>query len=81
MKNNITFSDLIELKQDLREKYTYRLNLAFRIKEWQRDTRNGKFSQTPARVDEKLKYLNDNLRFVNKQIKRLEDTLNTAKLI
>ena len=81
MKNNIIFSDLIEVKQNLREKYMERLNLVFKYKEYERDSREGKYAQTPAREDEIFNYLKDNLRFVNRQIEKLEDTLNNSKLI
>lgn len=81
MKNNIIFSDLIEIRQNLREKYSERLNLVFKLKEYERDSRKGVYAQTPAREDEIFNYLKDNLRFVNAQIDSLENTLNNAKLI
>ena len=81
MKNNITFADLMEIKQDLREKYMERLNLIFRAREHERDVRNGKFAQAPAREREKFNFLKDNLGFVNEQIGKLENTLNNSILI
>ena len=81
MKNNITFAGLMEVKQNLREKYSERLNLVFKLKEYERDARKGEFAQTLASEREMFNYLKYNLRFVNKQIKRLEDMLNNSKLI
>ena len=55
MKNNIIFSDLLEVKQNLREKYMERLNLVFKYKEYERDSREGKYTQTPAREQDKIR--------------------------
>lgn len=81
MKNNITFTTLIEVKQNLREKYTERLNLVVQLKIFVRDARKGEFVRTPATEREMFNILKDNLGFVNKQIKKLEDILNNSKLI
>ena len=81
MKNNITFTTLIEVKQNLREKYTEKLNLVVQQKIFERDARKGEFVRTSAAEREMFTFLNDNIQFVNRQIEKLEDMLNNSKLI